>query len=419
MSDSVFRDSLKLLATRRFGTFWFASLLSSIGTWAQMVAQPWLLLNLGASAVLLGLDTFAMNAPMWLLTLPGGMLADRADRRRVITGFQSGQMLCPIIIVVLLLTHIIQPWMIILLSLVIGITDALSMPSFNSIVPLIVSRKQIGAGLALNATQFNVSRIVGPALAGVLMASVGAIACFVVSAASYLPFIGVALWVLPRRAVAGKTTGASASPSPFAGLGTIARAPLMRGALLTVFFSGLLCAPIMTFWPVLVKSVFQGTAAQYSLGMGAFGVGGVIGGIGLLAVRAERDRRKLSSAFAMAFSLSLVAAALVPSFAVLLLLLASAGLTMTIANTAANTLLQSLASPQLMGQAVSLHMLAMRGGMALGSLLTGFSVHWAGVRPALLCNGVLALFILTWVRRDWLRVKLPAGLEFQAPQSGS
>src|SRR5471032_2924958 len=115
-----FRESLRLLATRRFGTFWFASLLSSIGTWAQQVAEPWLLLTLGASSFLIGLDSFAMNAPVWVLTLAGGVLADRSDRRRVIALFQSIQMLCPIAIVVLLITGGIQPWMIIALSVVVG-----------------------------------------------------------------------------------------------------------------------------------------------------------------------------------------------------------------------------------------------------------------------------------------------------------
>ena len=151
-SRSALASSLALLRTRRFGTFWFASLLSSIGTWAQQVAQPWLLLTLGASPVLIGLDAFAMSAPVWLLTLAGGYLADHADRRRVITGFQSVQMLCPLAIVALLLAGTIRPWMIIALSLVVGVTDALSMPSFSSIVPTIVERAQIGAGLALNAT---------------------------------------------------------------------------------------------------------------------------------------------------------------------------------------------------------------------------------------------------------------------------
>jgi MFS family permease len=103
------RASLSLLGTRRFGTFWFASLLSSIGTWAQQVAQPWLLLTLGASSFVLGLDSFAMNAPVWFLTLIGGVLADRKDRRRVITFFQSVQILCPIAIVVLMAMRLVSP----------------------------------------------------------------------------------------------------------------------------------------------------------------------------------------------------------------------------------------------------------------------------------------------------------------------
>src|SRR5471032_1901476 len=155
LSASSFGESIELLLTRRFGTFWFASLLSNIGTWAQQVAQPWLLLSLGASSFVIGLDAFALSAPVWILTVVGGALADRADRRKVIARFQSAQMLCPVILVVLLMMGTVRPWMIIVLSLVVGVTDALSMPSFQSIVPSIVPRDKIASGLALNATQFN------------------------------------------------------------------------------------------------------------------------------------------------------------------------------------------------------------------------------------------------------------------------
>ena len=182
MQRNTFSESLALLRTRRFGTFFFASLLSSVGTWTQQVAEPWLLLSLSASPFLVGLDAFSLSAPTLLLTLVGGVLADRADRRRVIATFQSVQMLCPTLLVVLLLTGAVRPWMVIVLSLVVGITDALSMPSFQSILPSIVDRKQIAPGLALNATQFNSFLIRGPSLAGILMASVGAVGCFVVSA---------------------------------------------------------------------------------------------------------------------------------------------------------------------------------------------------------------------------------------------
>ena len=314
MPDTALRESMALLWTRRFGTFWFASLLSNIGTWAQQVAQPWLLLSLGASSFLVGLDSFAMSAPVWVLTLVGGILADRADRRHVICWFQSAQMLCPIIIVALLIAQAAQPWMIISLSLVVGVTDALSMPSFSSIVPSIVERRQIGAGLALNSTQFNLSRIIGPALAGILMATVGAIGCFIVSAASYVPFIAVALMILPRGKTAHSASDQFDLDTPMLISGVIVRTPHLRDALLTTFFSGLLCGPLLTFAPVLVKNAFHGDAGQFSLSVSAFGFGGLIGA--MASAGSSPFSRQTSNKFLVraGFGVSLLMAALVPWF---------------------------------------------------------------------------------------------------------
>jgi predicted MFS family arabinose efflux permease len=401
------RESLSLLGTRRFGTFWFASLLSSIGTWAQQVAEPWLLLTLGASSFLIGLDSCAMNAPVWVLTLVGGALADRSDRRRVIALFQSIQMLCPAAIVVLLLTHRVQPWMIIVLSVVVGITDALSMPSFQSIVPSIVKHEEIGRGLALNSTQFNLSRILGPSLAGVLMASFGAMACFVLSAASYIPFIGVALWILPRRTPKPPRADAPLQQHAWKSIRGILRQRSLRGALLTVLASSVLCAPLITFTPVLVKEVFHGSASRFSAALAAFGVGGLIGAIGLLGVPPGVDRRKLSAGFALIFGVVLVLTALNPWFWGLPPLLVLAGASMTISNTTANSLLQATASPHLLGQTVSLYLLAMRGGISLGSLLIGAAISVLGVQHALLASGGLAVAVQAVVTWTWLRALPP------------
>jgi predicted MFS family arabinose efflux permease len=356
------RTSLGLLRERRFAIFWWASLLSNLGTWAQLVAEPWLLLSLGASPFLVGLDAFALNAPVWLLTLMGGWLADRADRRRVIVVFQSIQMLCPTAIVVLLLTGAVKPARIILLSLVVGITDALSMPSYQSIVPSIVERTRIAQGLALNSTQFNLSRILGPAIAGVLMACVGAVGCFVLSAASYIPFIGVALWILPRNATKNSN---SERFRPWFALATLKEAlgPRdVRGALLTVFATSVLCGPLVTFVPVLVRNAFHGGVGQLSAAIGAFGVGGLLGALALLALPARMDRRRLSPELAAAYGLVLMLVALLPWLWGLPALMALAGVAMTMSNTSANALLQSTATPRLLGQTVSLFMLATRGG---------------------------------------------------------
>jgi predicted MFS family arabinose efflux permease len=401
------RDSLSLLATRRFGTFWFASLLSSIGTWAQQVAEPWLLLTLGASSFLIGLDSFAMNAPVWLLTLLGGALADRADRRKVIAYLQSIQMLCPTAIVFLLLTGRTQAWMIIALSLVVGVTDALSMPSFQSIVPSIVPHEDIGRGLALNSTQFNLSRILGPSIAGVLMSSVGAVACFVVSAVSYVPFIGVALWILPKWT----PDATDMTPRPrrhlLAGVRQILPEPHLCGALLTVFATSLLCSPLVTFSPVLVKDVFHGGAGHFSTAVASFGAGGLLGAIFLLGTPPSVDRRKLGSGFALAYAALLILTALDPWFWAIPPLLMLAGASMTVSNTATNSLLQATARPHLLGQTVSLYMLAMRGGISLGALSTGALASWLGIQRALLINGLLAVAIQLAVGRSWLRAPLP------------
>ncbi|HEV2186263.1 MAG TPA: MFS transporter, partial [Stellaceae bacterium] len=285
---SAFRESVDPLATRRYGTFCVASLLSNMGTWAQQVAEPWLLLSIGASSFLIGLDSFAAGAPVFLLTLLGGILADRRDRRRVITLFQSIQMLCPATLVALLLIGTVRPWVVIALSLIVGVTDAVSMPSFQSIAPSIVEREQIPAALALNSTQFNLSRILGPAVAGVVMAGVGAIGCFALNTASYIPFIGVALWILPHQ---GRTVAArdrSDRRHLLAGIRVIARDPLLRGALLTVLATSALCGPLITFLPVLVKDGFHREVTSFSLVVTAFGIGGLVGAVGLLGVDARR-----------------------------------------------------------------------------------------------------------------------------------
>jgi predicted MFS family arabinose efflux permease len=402
MRADSFRESLHLLLTRRFGTFCFASLLSNIGTWAQQVAQPWLLLSLGASPFLVGLDAFAMGAPVWLLTLVGGVLADRADRRLVISSFQSIQMLCPTLLVVLLLTGTVSPWMVISLSLVVGITDALSMPSFQSIVPSIVERDQIATGIALNSTQFNLSRILGPALAGVLMTSVGAVGCFAVSALSYLPFILVALWILPHGQAARAGRESFDHGHPFGGVREAARSPELRNALLTVLVTSTFCGPLITFCPVLVRDAFHGDVTHFSMAIGAFGVGGLLGAFGLLFVDSRRDRRVPTTWFAIGYAAIVIVVASSPWLVALPALLVLAGLFMTVSNTSANCLLQAAAPARIRGQTVSLYMLVMRGGLSVGSLLTGIGVHLLGIRDALLINGVVALVAQGLIGGYWL-----------------
>ena len=402
-----FKRALSLLLTPRFGTYFVATLLSNVGTWSQQVAEPWLLLSLGASPFLIGLDTFVQSAPALVLILAGGMLADTGDRRRVITTFQAIQMMCPVTLVALLLTGTVVPWMVIALSLIVGITDALSMPSYQTIAPSIVRHDQIGTAIALNASQFNLSRILGPTLAGILMASIGAIGCFLANALSYVPFIAVALWILPPGRSVPRQNERLDRHSLFLGLRRVLTTPHMRGALLTTLTTSLMCGPLVILCPVLVRDILGGDASEFSLAIGAFGVGGLLGALALLGFEAEHDGRKLSTGFAAVSGGMTALAAINPWAHILPLLLMLAGFSMAVSNTSANSLLQATAPSRLRGRTVSLYMLAMRGGLSIGGLLSGMSADILGVRYALLVNGVLAFVAHVVIGRQWTRFPLP------------
>lgn len=396
--------SLGLLATRKFGTYWFATLLSNLGFWAQQVAEPWLLLDLHASAFVIGLDAFMLDGPQWAFTLLGGVLADHADRRRVIAGFQTLQMLCPLALVVLVATGACAPWMVVALAFVVGVTDALSMPSYSSIVPSIVEHDRIPAGIALNAIQFNVSRILGPALAGALLATFGVIACFSVNVASYIPLVAVALWILPRgRAAKGELD----AKHPFAGVRATLADRGVRGALLTVLATGLFAGPLVTFAPVLVRQQLGGGSAAFSVTVATFGIGGLAGAATVLALNPARDHRTAASLLAVILGVLVALVGLNPWLWVLPAITALAGAAMTTANTLANSFIQQFTRDDLRGQAVSMYMLAMRGGVAIGAVLTGAMIHWIGMRDALVANGCAAVLAQLAIARSWHRAPLP------------
>lgn len=396
------RESLGLLLNDRFGSFWLGSLLSNIGTWMQQVAEPWLILSLSGSSLLLGIDAFAMDAPVWALTLLGGVLADRSDRRRVIFLFQALQMFCPITLVILLWMGRVQVWMVIALSVIVGITDALSMPAFQSIIPSMVESKKIGTALALNSTQFNLSRILGPALAGLLMARFGPTACFGANASSYIPLLLCVYWVVPKTQRRLK----SAEPFPdsrplFSEIRQIGRDRKLRGALLTVLTSAIFCGPLITFTPVIVKELFLSDVGHFGGAVAAFGIGGILGASFILGVDGWVSRIKLASAGAILYGVLLLMVSLNRSLIGLDILLVAAGGVLTISNTSANSLLQYFTPDRMRGQTASLYMLAMRGGLSLGNLFTGISVSRFGVSHALFVNGCLAVLFQLLIFRFW------------------
>jgi predicted MFS family arabinose efflux permease len=361
----------------------------------QQVAEPWLVLRLSNSPFLLGLDSFMTDAPVWLLILAGGLLADRRDRQRTALFFQGIQVACPILIVVLLATGRIHVWMVIALSFVVGVTDALSGPSINALVPSSVPEGDVASAVALNSAQFNLSRVLGPLFAGVVMATLGPIVCFALNASSYIPYLlAIYLLRLPAPTSPPIRVGAGfggASESLREAVALVAKRRRLRRTLLNVVLTSLFGMPTITFMPVLVRDAFHLGSTEFGGALSVFGFGGLIGAGLVLPFNTNRQRQILSNLAALGLSLLTVVMALSHSFSVELATIFVTGGTLVASNTAANSILQSSIDDRMRGRVSSMYTLALRGGAPIGNLATGVVVsHW-GVRTALFVNGALAI----------------------------
>jgi predicted MFS family arabinose efflux permease len=405
---------LRALRSRNFTILWFGNLLSNTGTWMQQVAEPWLVLRLSNSPFLLGLDSFMTDAPVWVLILAGGLLADRSDRRRTALFFQGIQFVCPVLIVLLLMTGRIHVWIVIALSLVVGVTDALSGPSINALVPSSVPEDDVASAVALNSAQFNLSRVLGPFLAGVAMATVGPVICFALNASSYAPYL-LAIYLLripspPRLQPQPGSKSARARASLLEGFRAVAKKRRLRRALLTVFLTSLFGMPMITFLPVVIRDAFHLGSAEFGGALSVFGFGGLVGAAAVLPLKTNRRRQTLSNLAALALGAFVVAMALDRVFGVFLALVFVAGGAMVASNTAANSILQSSIDGRIRGRVSSMYTLALRGGAPIGNLATGIAVsHW-GVRRALLVDGLLALAChAALIRRERRRARVVDG----------
>ncbi len=406
MADSI--QSKSFFRSGRYLLFWFGSLLSNIGAWMQQIAEPWVVLNLTNSPFWLGLDSFALNAPGLLFTLLGGVLADHYNRKVIILFFQAIQFLCVITMVILLLVGWLKVWMIVVISFLVGLTDSLSMPSFQSITPSLVEKKDIPKAVSLNSTQFNLSRILGPAIAGIVIVRFGALVCFSANAASYIPFFLSIYFIFPRGKL--KKQGESINTKPVHQLKEFRKIlinPEIRISLLTILITSTFCAPIITFCAVLIKNTFHAQAEYFGISVAAFGIGGLIGAaITFIPLPKLIKRNRLASILAIFLGLIIVAISLNHSFYFLIILLVFAGITLTASNISLNTSLQENVEENIRGRIVSLYQLSLSGGIAIGALITGYTVTQFNISTALLINGIMALILQIWLLRTQFNVQI-------------
>ena len=323
----------------------------------------------------------------------GGLLADRFDRKKVALVTQGIQFLFVLLMLILLVTGRLKVWMIIVTSFIVGLTDALCNPSLQTIIPSLVDRKSIPRAVSLSSTQFNLSRILGPAIAGIVIARFGTTACFTANACSYIPFFIAISFVYP-----GRKSDLNKEPLQYKPLGQLPKIKELlhihdvHQPLITVFCANLFCGPLVTFCSVLVKDTFHSGVGNFGWAMTAFGCGALIGAAGsFIKLPASFGRNRLASAVAIFQGFFVVCVALNHSYLLLYFLLVLAGTAQILVNISVNAFLQENATDNLRGRVASLYQLAMYSGVAIGALLTGFMVSEFNISDAFLLNGSLAV----------------------------
>jgi MFS family permease len=382
------------LTHRNFRVLWMGALTSSIGTWMQKVAQAWLIVTLtgSSSAFYLGLDAFVGEAPILLFTLIGGVVADRRDRRHMMLTSQGVQMIVAFILAALIYFETVQIWMILLLSFISGCAQAFGGPAYQSLIPTLVGKEHLPNAVALNSIQFNLARVIGPAVAGVALASLGMVACFGLNGISFLFVIAAILSLrdvhVPPMATEGMIDQMKG------GLRYVKNSRHLMAVTALGFIVAFLGFPILTFLPVITRDVFERDVAFYSRLMTFAGLGAVTGALIVAYVGKHRHIGRLLLICLGLFGAAMALFSLSRTPAISAIILFVGGSLLVMCTSLTTSLAQLLAPAELRGRVVSIYMVAFRGGSPLGGLASGWLVTQIGSAPkVLLFNGIALILV--------------------------
>lgn len=356
------------LAHRDFRVLWGGAFTSSIGTWMQKVAQGWLVLTLTNSPFYLGLDAFLGEAPILLLTLLGGVVADRRDRRRVLLISQYVQMATAAALALLVYSDTVRIWHILTLSCITGTAQAFGGPAYQSLIPTLVRKDEMPNAIALNSIQFNLARIIGPLAAGIALAAWGMTACFALNALSFLVVIAS---LLSLRIAPTPPRTQSILEELRGGLAYVRREHAIRSFMFLAFCTALLGSPVLTLLPVIVQRVFQQDATGYSWMMAFSGSGSVVGALIVAWLGRFRQMARTALTLQAALGLLLIAFAASRILPLSYALLFFGSIAMMMVFALLTSMMQLAAPDEMRGRVVSIYMMAFRGGMPLGAITSG------------------------------------------------
>jgi MFS family permease len=383
---------LRSLRHRNYRLFFFGQLISLIGTWMQTVAQSWLVYRFTGSAELLGLVGFVSQFPVFLLAPFGGVLADRHNRHRIIIGTQAVSMGLALVLAFVTLSGLVQIWHIMVLAALLGMVNAIDIPTRQTFIVDMVGREDLPNAIALNSSMVNGARIAGPAIAGILVAAIGEGWCFLANALSYIAVIAGLL----RMRVAG-VSRPKAPASAFAhiaeGFSFVARTAPVRALLLLLGTVSLVAMPYSVLMPVFADRILGGGASTLGLLMGSTGVGALAGAL-LLAARSGLKGLGLWIAMSTTgFGAALILFSQSHVLWLSIALLFPVGLCMMLQMAASNTLIQAMVPDRLRGRVMAVYSMMFMGMAPIGALLAGMLADRLGAPTVVALGGAVALLM--------------------------
>ncbi|HJS22724.1 MAG TPA: MFS transporter [Pyrinomonadaceae bacterium] len=390
----------RALSNRDYRLFWTGAFLSNVGTWMQAVAQGWLVLKLTDSPFWLGLDAFMATAPAFIFTLIGGVFADLIDRRRLLLFTQVIAGLAALGLAAVVATNIVNRWMVLGFSFVTGCCMALASPSYLAMTYDLVGREDLANAIAMNSTQFQLSRVVGPALAGVAFRVFGLAGCFFANGLSFIAVVA-ALWkVRPLHSYAPSHSMKDRRAlwqDLVEGFRYVRNRPRVLSLLLLGSINSLFGAPYFTLVPIYARDIFHLGETGLALMMGTAGAGAFCSALLVAYLGDFRRKGWFVLGGAITFGLCIMGFALSSRLRLSLLFLFGLGFALVMALALTNTLLQKLVTDQMRGRVMSMFLLSFVGTMPIGNILAGTASNHFGPQRTLAVGGFIITLVATGV----------------------
>jgi MFS family permease len=384
------REAFRALRYYNFRLFFAGQLISLIGTWMQTVAQSWLVYKMTGSSALLGLVGFSSQIPVFLFSPLGGVAADRHNRHRMIVVTQSCSMVLALILAALTLTGQVRIWHIFVLSAALGVVNAADIPARQAFFQEMVGRGDLINAIALNSSMFNSARIIGPAIAGILVAWIGEGWCFFVNGVSYIAVIaGLLMMRVTPRVI--ENSQDSAWKHVLEGARFVISAKPIRALLLLVAFVSFAGLQYSVLMPIFADRIFHSGAHGLGILLGINGGGALCGALVMAARRGIKGLSRWIAVAAMVFSVAITAFGFAPNFWAAAALLYVVGFATMIQFGSTNTLIQMMTPDRFRGRAISAYSMMYMGMTPIGSMAAGFVAEHIGARITVAAGGIFCL----------------------------